>query len=291
MSFSTLPNDPIYEILYRLGPAELINQCESDYRFNRLCQDPNFLSNYFARYGMVIGEVPGRTSRQKLHFLSAVETADLNTFVQDQYATMINPGFRNVLGKAVQTGNPQFVQLVLNRLLERIGRENLPQYSNSFRDPLVDLLTNANRPRSLKPPQVWYQIADILMKYYNPRWDQVIFRVYGDAIRQGNLARVQGLSMIIGVDQEGFWVAVENARPTIAQFLWNALQALNINPVANNPGAVREIYEDAIYNDNINIAKTMARFAPPNEAILAEAEQANALRVAAFIRNLLQGQQ
>lgn len=338
-SLAELPRDTIYEILLNLDPADLISQCESSYQFNRLCQQPVFLMNYFRRFGMDQAQIPGQTIRDKIQFLSEfnwaavpgetlhdkgrfildviqntnvpnagqfilnivhnANTGDLNTFTQEHYGGpepqsyflgqdyMINRTFRNVLGKAVQTGNPRFVQLVLDLLISRIGLQNLPNYLNSFRDPLVDVLAAARRPGSPVSPQIWTEIANIILRYYDPRQDPVIFRGdYASAIRQGDLPRVRGLAMIFPPDEEGFWMAVSNGRAQVASFLLNSLQRLGINPLQNLE-AIEDEYNDAISDDNLSAVRILAQISPLTLTHLQLAEGAGAARVAAFIRQQL----
>ena len=324
MNFSDLPNDPVHEILLNLSPVDLINQCQTDYRLNRLCQDPAFLALYYHRYGLTSDQIPGRNIPEKLLFLSGfnwdvvpgatlsekgrfiadviqrAETADLTTFVQRRYGGpraralfagmdyIINRGFRNVLGRAVQTGNPQFVQMILNRLIERIGPQNLLAYRDSFRDAFVDVMGMANREGELRP-QTWYEISNIILQYYDPLQDPVIFSGdYATAIRRGDLPRVKGLSRIFPPDEEGFWMAVDNAQPEVAAYFWNNLQGRGINPVTNNPEGVEETYEIAILYGDLSSLRVLTQYVPPSPDYVALAERANQPEVAAFLRGLLE---
>lgn len=312
MSASQLPLLPQLNVILNLTPKELLNYCLSSREAYSACSLPEYVIPYVKQFGLIPEQIPGDTLEKKLGFLSdfnwdvipgdtlqkkgqhiwkimdKAKMLDLDIFVNQNYRGFfysINIDFKNVLLYAVNTGNPRFVQYILDILGERVGRNIFSNYQSSFRLPLITALTMIYSP-SVISPQVWYDIAKILLKYYFPKNDHITSLMYGDFLSNGDIAEAKGLSLIFVPSDDDFMLAVENGKMDIAQFLYDYRLTQKIDPNVTMV-LIQHIYFRAIEDNNFPAVKVLSTFVRPTQDLIDFANNIGAVEIAAFLRTLV----
>ena len=187
-----LPLDVQIRFLSSLSVEDLSAYCQSSTEINRLCTDPIFIRDFFSsRWGVNSQEVPGTTLLEKVKNYQILEEIDnLNFDVKSQDPSIYRSPLggeiylpvRDLLLQAVSTNDPNFVKLVVDKLVDRHNRyiESLPlpliysgiiigrairsrselAFNSSFRDALLEALRRNQ-----------HQISNILHTVYNPQYD------------------------------------------------------------------------------------------------------------------------
>ena len=127
------------------------------------------------------------------------------------------------------------------------------------------------------------QIIQILLQYYSPQADQLF---YGNAIRRGHLNTVRALSQYFPLDEEGFWVALQNNQVAVANFLRDRLWQAGRDPI-NNVQAINNMYEEEIHGGNMNMIQYLVQFSKPRQEHVNLAEELGEQQIADFLRTRL----
>lgn len=207
-------------------------------------------------------------------------TADLSTFVYEDYGTMfkalkINQPLREILRRVVQTRDPELMLAVLKQLRGRVGLENIVHYRDNLREVFLEVLSDDDLLR----------FRDPILLYYSPREDRFLLsEVYLRAINAGDMPLVVRLSPFFPKSIVGFWHALSTGQIDIATYLRNHLLESEIDPIANDEWR-STTYEFVIFNRDLKTAQLMSEVVAPTEEEVKLAEKNGRDEIAKLLRS------
>ena len=245
MSFLQLPLDAQIEFLLNLSPEETSRYCRSSLEVNRICRSNEFLNQLIVRkYGLNPNEVPGASLSEKYQFIALFDWTKIPGATRPEQLRYIlriireaaesdislrqTPGYTNRYGdgdtfqggilysealtdivlRAIRTGDPQLVYLVLTELVRRIPPQDLPLYNHAFLHAFAEALR-------LEDPR----IIQMIHPYYDPSLANGLASILYSAISKGDLTMVQALLPFSTIDAWTIEYALTHNQPEIAHLL------------------------------------------------------------------------